>query len=172
MKGLLYSWLWISWSRDRDYSKLGFSLPYKRETGPSALAPLFAQSIGYLLEAILSLYSPARKGRDQIILGVAGANPRTSFLLSESLPDLLSSLKTTPYSRCIFSLSQNRKTLSFVVLPFRMEWFSVDLPSHRWKKGYLCEEHRILVYKMRLVRSSVGWCGVSIMWWLISIELA
>ena len=54
---------------------------------------LLAQSIGYLLEAILSLYCPARKIRDQIILGVAGANPLSSFLLPESLPDLLSCLK-------------------------------------------------------------------------------
>lgn len=53
---------------------------------------LLAQSIGYLLEAILSLYLPA-EDRDQIILGVAGANPLSSFLLSESLPDLLSCLK-------------------------------------------------------------------------------
>lgn len=64
--------------------------------GLSALAPLFAQSIGYLLEAILSLYCPAR---DQIILGVAGVNPLSSFLLSESLPDPLFFCRLVIYRR-------------------------------------------------------------------------
>lgn len=117
MKGLLYSWLW---SRDRDYSKLEFSLPYKRERSERKATRLTKDKEQKALNSLWNV----------------GEQPASSQMLL-----LLASLLTvSPLSAQPSSLKLPYTWWNFSFQSFDLQSNSLDL--NQWLKAYSIRYYR------------------------------